>query len=52
MPFQSITEVRYEDGNPFNRKFCGCMSLRGGCAIACAIWLVSFIDDLITFDIT
>ncbi|KAG2213970.1 hypothetical protein INT47_001240 [Mucor saturninus] len=39
MPFQPISEVRYENGNPFNRKFCGCMSMRGGCAIACAIWL-------------
>ncbi|KAI8388751.1 uncharacterized protein BYT42DRAFT_642911 [Radiomyces spectabilis] len=23
----------------FTRKFCGCMSLRGGCAIACGIWM-------------
>ncbi|KAL1927714.1 hypothetical protein VTP01DRAFT_3535 [Rhizomucor pusillus] len=23
----------------FTRKFCGCMSLRGGCAFACALWV-------------
>jgi hypothetical protein len=34
-------EQRIEDANPFHRKFCGFMSLRGGCAVACAIWVVS-----------
>ncbi|CAO3683285.1 hypothetical protein G6F70_000436 [Rhizopus microsporus] len=32
-------ETKYEDDNRFHRKFCGFMSLRGGCGIACAIWI-------------
>lgn len=32
-------ETKYEDNNKFHRKFCGIMSLRGGCGIACAIWI-------------
>lgn len=43
MVYQRKFERRYEDGNPFNRKFCACMSLRGGCALACTIWLVRYI---------
>lgn len=35
-------ETRIEDANPLHRKFCGFMALRAGCAVACAIWLVSF----------
>ncbi|KAI9257429.1 hypothetical protein BY458DRAFT_299443 [Sporodiniella umbellata] len=32
-------ETKYEDDNKLHRKFCGIMSLRGGCGIACAIWI-------------
>lgn len=49
MPFQPVSEVRYTDKNPFNRKFCGCMSLRGGCAAACAIWLVSLFIKILLY---
>lgn len=41
MVFSETLETRHVDVNPFNRKFCACMSLRGGCALACAIWLVN-----------
>ncbi|KAI8078105.1 uncharacterized protein B0P05DRAFT_637624 [Gilbertella persicaria] len=34
-----VSESRYLDPNPLRRKFCGCMSLRAGCAVACAIWI-------------
>ncbi|KAI8637710.1 hypothetical protein BD408DRAFT_447381 [Parasitella parasitica] len=32
-------EQRYLDPKAYRRKWCTCMSLRGGCALACAIWL-------------
>lgn len=35
-----LIEQRYLDPREYRRKWCSCMSLRGGCAVACAIWLV------------
>ncbi|CAO0791236.1 unnamed protein product [Mucor circinelloides] len=34
-----LFEPRYLDPKAHRRKCCTCMSLRGGCAVACAIWL-------------
>ncbi|KAG2230858.1 hypothetical protein INT48_009239 [Thamnidium elegans] len=34
MIFNENLERRVVDSNPFNRKFCACMSLRAGCALA------------------
>ncbi|KAI8987480.1 hypothetical protein BDF20DRAFT_267509 [Mycotypha africana] len=39
MLFNYSVETRYLEPNPYSRKFCGCMSLRGGSAIACAVWI-------------
>lgn len=40
-PDFEVREEAYHATHSFTRKFCGCMSLRGGCAMACALWIVS-----------
>ncbi|KAI9277109.1 hypothetical protein BDA99DRAFT_126904 [Phascolomyces articulosus] len=37
-PAEVIGDSHYHARHSFTRKFCGCMSLRGGCAIVCAFW--------------
>ncbi|KAJ8662697.1 hypothetical protein O0I10_001661 [Lichtheimia ornata] len=38
-PDFEVREEAYHATHSFTRKFCGCMSLRGGCAMACALWI-------------
>jgi len=40
-----LFEPRYLDPKAHRRKCCTCMSLRGGCAVACAIWLVKYTQE-------
>lgn len=44
-PDFEVREEAYHATHSFTRKFCGCMSLRGGCAMACALWIVSKCND-------
>lgn len=44
-PDAFVREEALHAKHSFARKFCGCMSLRGGCAIACAIWAVSVKEE-------
>ena len=52
-PVDVIRDNHYHARHSFTRKFCGCMALRGGCAMVCAFWAVGitlvYKDKNITF---
>ncbi|ORY94869.1 hypothetical protein BCR43DRAFT_494728 [Syncephalastrum racemosum] len=38
-PELQIRERTFHAAHPYTRKFCGCMSLRGGCSLASLFWM-------------